>query len=527
MSTQPTTVQDLKKLANNTGAQWWRDRSLRKLNCFIAVIWLAQVVSGFDGSLLGSLIAMASFKRDMGHPNSARVGVLQGMSHAGSLFGGWPGSFIADRWGRKWAMAFGCCIEIVGVIISTAGTNFNCFIAGRFFLGLGLNVTLSIGPSWASELAHPRQRGVISSCYNVLWYVGAILAAWISFGTAHLTNTWAWRIPSIIQAAPPFIILCFIFWLPESPRFLLHKDRTNEARIMLARLHANGNIQDELVEFEVTEISMTLRMEAEANAKGWNVLWSTRANLKRTLIACSLPLITNWCGQSVISYYYSVVLTQVGITTTTQQTGINGGLQIFNFLCSISGIFMAERFGRRTMWLLSFGLMIICNVLMIILSSVYAEGISSDAGYGVVVVLFLYDASFNIACNPLLYCYMVEILPYYMRTKASAVAVTFSALLLTFNAFVNSIALNAIGWKYYFVYLGLLFCWFALIYFFFPETKGLVLEDIAVQFEGDRAATVKAGINPDIFIGTHAPLEEEKEQKDPSKAITTATTIAV
>ena len=75
----------------------------------------------------------------------------------------------------------------------------------------------------------------------------------------------------------------------------------NEARTLLARLHANGDETDELVEFEVTEISTTLKMEAEANAKGWNVLWSTRANLKRTIIACGLPLITDWCGQSVIS----------------------------------------------------------------------------------------------------------------------------------------------------------------------------------------------------------------------------------
>ena len=284
----------------------------------------------------------------------------------------------------------------------------------------------------------------------------------------------------------------------------------DEARTLLARLHANGDETDELVEFEVTEISTTLKMEAEANAKGWNVLWSTRANLKRTIIACSLPLITNWCGQSVISYYYSVVLSQVGITSTIQQTGINGGLQIFNFLCSVSGIFMAERFGCRTMWLVSFGLMICSNILMIICSALYAEGISKNAGYGGVVILFLYDAPFNIACNPLLYCYMVEVLPFYMRAKASAVAVTFSAVLLTFNVFVNSIALDAIGWKYYVVYLGLLFCWFSLIYFMFPETKGLVLEDIAVQFEGERAATVKAGIAAEDFVHGHSRVNEVK-----------------
>lgn len=205
------------------------------------------------------------------------------------------------------------------------------------------------------------------------------------------------------------------------------------------------------------------------------------------------------------------MLKQVGITTVAQQTGINGGLQIFNMLCSIFGVWAAERFGRRPMWLASFMCMVLANVIMTTLSGLYASQGEEGLGYGVVVTLFLYNAAFNIACNPLIYCYMVEILPFYMRAKATAVAVSWSSALIVFNSYVNSIALDAIGWKYYLVYLGLLFVFLAIIYFFYPETKGMVLEGVAVQFEGERAAVVKAGITPETVVELRPEDPAEKD----------------
>jgi MFS family permease len=162
------------------------------------------------------------------------------------------------------------------------------------------------------------------------------------------------------------------------------------------------------------------------------------------------------------------------------------------------------------MWLTSFSGMILANIMMTTLSGLYASRGDVGLGYGVVVVLFIYDAVFNIACNPLIYCYMVEILPFYMRAKATAVAVSWSSALLVFNSYVNSIALDAIGWRYYLVYLGLLFLWLAIVYFFYPETKGIVLEGVAVQFEGEKAAVAKAGISPETVVEQRPSDPDEK-----------------
>jgi MFS family permease len=99
-----------------------------------------------------------------------------------------------------------------------------------------------------AELAHPRQRGTVLGFFNTFWYVGAIVAAWGSFGSGHMaTSSWSWRIPSLIQGVAPVFLIAMLPFTPESPRFLLAKGRTEEARKVLAQYHANGQLNDELV----------------------------------------------------------------------------------------------------------------------------------------------------------------------------------------------------------------------------------------------------------------------------------------
>jgi hypothetical protein len=100
--------------------------------------------------------------------------------------------------------------------------------------------------------------------------------------------------------------------------------------------------------------------------------------------------------------------------------------------------------------------MIAANVPLTIASSVYAKNGSQPAAYTVVVFLFVYDAAFNLACNPLLYCYATEILPYRIRARGLGLQIAVSRAALTVNQYVNPIALDSIGYYYYIFYLGML-----------------------------------------------------------------------
>jgi MFS family permease len=86
------------------------------------------------------------------------------------------------------------------------------------------------------ELAFPTQKAPMVSIYNSLWSLGAIVAAWTTYGTFRIMNNWAWRIPSILQALSSIVqILCF-WWIVESPRWLVSQDRCDEAQAIITRV---------------------------------------------------------------------------------------------------------------------------------------------------------------------------------------------------------------------------------------------------------------------------------------------------
>lgn len=118
---------------------------------------------------------------------------------------------------------------------------------------------------------------------------GAILASWTTFGCQDYQSEWAWRVPSVLQAGFPLVQLCFYAWVPESPRWLVARERTTEAAAILAKYHSGIHVTSEghtpLVSREVAEIVQTIQQEKSAETTGWMALVSTPGNRKRTLIA--------------------------------------------------------------------------------------------------------------------------------------------------------------------------------------------------------------------------------------------------
>ncbi|TVY35415.1 Lactose permease [Lachnellula occidentalis] len=450
------------ELQNNANPYRWRDKGLRKLLFWQGCIVVSQMTVGYDESVVGSLQAMKPWIAAMGHPSSSKIGLITAIV------------FVGVR----------AALTLVGAAIQTAAQSSGMFIGGRFVIGLGISFTCCAGPSLLNELAHPRMRGNIASMFNVLWYVGSIMAAWTTFGTGHMTSSsWSWRIPSLIQGIPSVFVILAIPFIPESPRWLYSQGRSAEAKETLSRYHANGSPSDELVAFEMTEISTASSASQLTSSKSWPQLLRAPANRKRFGICIAVALLTLWNGQGVISYYFSPILSSIGIVTTSAQTGINGGMQIWNFLCSLAGAFLVDRLGRRTLWLVSFVGMMAANVPLTVASAVYAEHGSKAAASTVVVLLFLYNAAFNLACNPLLYCYATEILPFRIRARGLALQIAVSQAALTVNQYVNPIALDNIGFYYYIFYLGMLVLGTIIIYFCFPETMGYSLEELSHLFE--------------------------------------------
>ncbi|KAK6081348.1 hypothetical protein SCUP515_03036 [Seiridium cupressi] len=462
----------------------WKDPGFRKLLFPVIIVYLTQVCTGYDATLTSNLNSFKEWKLEMGSPNSSQLGLISAIYFIGCLIGGFPAAFVTDKFGRKWGMAAGQFFTIIGAGFQAGSHGRGQYMGSRLILGFGIAFVTCAGPALLSELAIPRLRGTLVSFFNPFWYLGSIIVAWTCFGTSHMSafDTWSWRIPSLLQALIPCCVLPCIYWLPESPRWLVSQGRTEEAKAIFVKYHGNGDENDPLVATQVAEIQLAIEQAKEGIS--WKALLTQANNLHRLSIVVCMTLMTLWCGQNIITYYFSTILTSIGVTGTTQQTGINGGLNILNFVSSIIGASLVDRTGRRKLWMISYIGMIIIFVPYIALNAVYAKEGRSGEGYGVVVCLFLFDFMYNVACNPLLYSYPTEIMPFFMRSKGLAVKTFVGQIALIINMYVNPIALAAISYYYYVFFLALNCLWLFLIWMYFPETNGYSLEELATLFDG-------------------------------------------
>lgn len=154
-------------------------------------------------------------------------------------------------------------------------------------------------PMLIAELSYPVHRGRYTSAFWTMYYLGAILASWTTFGTQSIASNMSWRIPTILQAGFPIVQLTGYFFLPESPRWLIANDRKDEAHEILARFHAAGDLTSPLVVREMSEIVDTIELEKEAQGTGWGALVATPGNRKRLFIVICLGTFAQWNGIGV------------------------------------------------------------------------------------------------------------------------------------------------------------------------------------------------------------------------------------
>lgn len=245
------------------------------------------------------------------------------------------------------SLLLGAAIVLCGVVLQGAAQNTGMFIAARGVLGFGLAFNITAAPILLLELAYPTQRSPMVSIYNALWNLGAIAAAWITYGTFSLGNNWSWRIPSILQGLVSVIQLGSCFFLLESPRWLISVGKEEKSRRIIAKYHANGDHADPLVDLEIEEIKVALHLEAEmAKNSRWLSFLKTKGNRKRLLIILCVGFFSQWSGNGLNSYYLSIVLDSIGYTSSKTQSLINGLLQIWALVTSLFFALLVNRYGQ-------------------------------------------------------------------------------------------------------------------------------------------------------------------------------------
>ncbi|GKT48220.1 lactose permease [Colletotrichum spaethianum] len=491
-----------------TTIPWYRQTQLRKLYFNMVFLFLGSTTLGYDASLLNGLQTMQSWQGYFDHPSGSRLGIFGAMPGFGGLFVLLFAPYIADGLGRKWGTAIGCMVVIFGALLQSfpvgAGTRRDAmYLIGRFIMGAGSNISNATCPLLITEVAHPQHRGKVTTLYNTLWYLGSIISAWTCFGT--LTNQSGniqWTLPTGLQCMMPGIQLLSIWFLPESPRWLISKGKEAEAKRVLIKYHGNNNENDEFAHWELAEISTTLRLEKEASSQsGWMELIRTPGNRKRCGLIIATAIFSQCSGNGLVSYYLSVILSTIGFKDSITQAYINGGLTIWSWLVSLTAAFFVDRIGRRVLFLFAGVGMLISFSIWTACSAVYAQTQSASAGIAVVAMIFVFYGVAGAAWPGLTVSYTVEILPFNIRAKGLNLCFCFTALSGVFNQWVNPLGLEQLGWRFYFVYIVILVIECLVIYFFFVETKGPTLEEISMLFDGKDSAAGLARIHAQTKVG--------------------------
>ncbi|KIJ36372.1 hypothetical protein M422DRAFT_76265 [Sphaerobolus stellatus SS14] len=470
---------------------WYKNSRLVILNFWVFLLLITSYSNGYDGSMMNGILSLDFFEDFFHHPQGGKLGLFNAIQNIGSLLAYPFAPYITDFFGRKKAIFLGACIMCGGAALQTGSQNLGMFISARFLMGFGLTFAANAAPLLVSEISYPTQRAQLTSCYNSLWYSGSIVAAWTTFGTFFIKNNWSWRIPSAVQALPSVLQVFLIWFVPESPRWLVSKGRDAEARAILAYYHARGNDNDPLVDFEFTEIKEAIEFERTVAANvGYKSLFMTPGNRRRLRIIVALAFFSQWSGNGLVSYYLHAVFDSIGITNTTIQLLINGILQIWNLFWALGASFLCDRAGRRKLFMTSCIGMTLFFIMQTVCSARFAITGSEAAAHAVIAFIFLFYAAYDLAFTPLIVSYTVEILPYAVRAKGFNIFNFTISVAIIFNQYVNPIALAKLTWKYYIVYV----CWLGFetvyCYLFVVETKNRTLEETAAIFD-DAEDTIK------------------------------------
>ncbi|KAK3369898.1 general substrate transporter [Podospora didyma] len=502
------------RMAMDDPIPWYKKRNLRNmyLLLFPCVIGI-EMTSGFDSQIINAAQLLPAWKHYFGNPTGAYNGILASALPLGSVIGLPLIPLVNDNFGRRWCIMFGSCVMVMGTLIQGFATNGVMYCLARGIIGFGLPYAIVAGSCLIGELGYPKERPVLTSLFNACYFIGAIVAAGCTFGTQIIENDWSWRIPSLLQMAPSILQIAFVFFLPESPRFLMSKDRYEDAKQVLIKYHGEGNPNSEFVKLELAEIRATLEIELENSKRSWMDLVRTAGMRRRVLIGSLLGLFTQLSGNVVISYFLGDVLKLIGYTDPSFQAKYNLGNQCWSLICGVSAALVVMRFRRRTMYLTGILSILAVYIAWTVCTAIFIANKSDVAAKMSLFWIYAYSPAYNLCFNALTYTYLIEIFPYAQRARGISIFQFWGKAAQFFGTNVNPIGTQAIGWKYLLVYCCWIFVEAILIWFLWPETSNRSLEELAFLFEQDEyAARAEAAIAKTVANQENLNHETESEK---------------
>jgi sugar porter (SP) family MFS transporter len=383
-------------------------------------------------------------------------------------------------------MMLGGVIMILGVIIQVSAVKGHKatvqFIIGRTITGIGNGINTSTIPTYQAECSRTTNRGLLICIEGGIIAFGTMIAYWIDYGASYGPPNLTWRFPIAFQCVFGVVLIVGTYFLPESPRWLLTKDRHEDGIDVIAAL--NGlETNDPEVQLQHALIMDGIKASGHSGGKTpISALFTggKTQHFRRMLLGSSSQFFQQLGGCNAVIYYFPILF-QNSIGVSPNLALLLGGVNmiVYAIFATVSW-FIIERAGRRKLFL--WGTVGQCLSMVLVFACLIPQSGKGPSAKGAGVGLFTYIAFFGATWLPLPWLYPAEINPLRTRARANAVS-TCSNWLFNFTiVMATPVMIANISWGTYLFFAVVNACFIPIIYLFYPETRRRSLEEIDLIF---------------------------------------------
>ncbi|EFQ27917.1 uncharacterized protein GLRG_03061 [Colletotrichum graminicola M1.001] len=486
------------------------------LNAVCLVAGVSIFFFGYDQGLMGGVNTTRDYAELMGYGHwdeEQRIVVvdkplLQGGIVAvyylpGTLVGCLVGGWFGDRYGRLKTIAAACIWSILTAALQSAAQNANWMFCARVLNGIGTGMLNAITPVWATEIASHTSRGKFVSMEFTLNIFGVVVAYWLQFGTSKYkdpSSSFIWRFPIAFQIVPLIFLFGMIWFMPESPRWLVRMGREEEARYILGRLRGNESEDMGVAEAELQDIINIKNLEDET-AKQQSYLamlfGSGSGKLhtgRRVQLVIWLQILQEWVGIAGITLYgpgasskTSFVFTIAGISSE-QRLWVSGVNNITYMFATLICVFTIDRIGRR--WTLYWGAAA-QGICMFCAGGLARATLNADpgnrAGLGGAATFFVfaYTAVFGATWLTVPWLIPAEIFPLQVRAKGNAWGVVGWSIGNGWTVLLLPTIFEKLNEKTLYLFGAVSFISIVIVWALYPESNQRTLEEMDLVFASD------------------------------------------
>jgi MFS transporter, SP family, arabinose:H+ symporter len=427
-----------------------------------AVVALGGILFGFDLVIISGTVP---FFTEYFGLNEAATGWAVGCINLGAAIGALVAGKLSAAIGRKKVLLF-CALlfALTGVATGWAG-NFTWFIIARLASGVAVGIAALVCPMYIAEVAPAPLRGRLVSFYQLAIVSGLLLAYLSNYLLLNTgINNWRWMFSS--QTVPSLLFFFGLFFIPESPRWLVKKGNSTAANQVLSKI--GGAVYGES---ETQNIQNSFQTEIKESLK--DLLKMDVRHI--VFIGAMVAIFSQAGGQNSIFSYAPVIFQQAGVATEEAflQSVIIG---LVNFIFTFFAIYFIDKIGRRK--LLLFGSILLCLDALALAFCFYTEA----SGLLILVFVLGFIGIYAATLGPVTWVVLSEIFPNRIRSNSMAVA-TLCLWIANFFTTASFPVLKAEFGLYgtFAIHAGICLIYFLFVRKNIPETKGKSLEEIETQ----------------------------------------------